>query len=144
MTTAVNPSNQHLVLQLTDGTLLDYGPGESHSLRAWTDSSGREICLPQPCVSMAVCQMAGEVRSAESRGLHCKVLITLSSVQDAVLGLTDRFRFFANDLEVMMMMMMDDCSSWLSLMFTCLVCLSGGQQLHLVCSSCRLLAPHDP
>ncbi|ELT93767.1 hypothetical protein CAPTEDRAFT_152268 [Capitella teleta] len=85
LATCFNRRNQQLILQTSLGALLAFDPA-SQSLAPWRDASLREVSLPQPSAQMEVASLNG---------------------QDVVFALTDRFRFFANDLEVA-----SNCSSF--------------------------------
>ncbi|XP_077988781.1 elongator complex protein 1-like isoform X3 [Glandiceps talaboti] len=67
-----------VVIQLMDGSLLQFDT-TTCTATPWTMKSGLQIRFPQPCVQMSVCQFAGE---------------------EAVLGLTERYRLYVNDTEV--------------------------------------------
>lgn len=78
LTVAVSIDSGHIALQLPDGSLLRYDP-VNESVLPWEDSSGKAINFPLPCPQMAVCDIGG---------------------QEVVLGLTDRYRFYVNNIEV--------------------------------------------
>uniref|UniRef100_A0A8D0GXX1 Uncharacterized protein n=1 Tax=Sphenodon punctatus TaxID=8508 RepID=A0A8D0GXX1_SPHPU len=76
-----NPKTQTVVLQLTDGQMMQYLRGASAStpvLKPWLSSSGSAVRFPSPCVQTALAMVGGE---------------------ETVFGLTDRCRFFINDVE---------------------------------------------
>ncbi|XP_071171469.1 elongator complex protein 1-like [Mytilus edulis] len=75
---AVSNDSGHVGIQLPDGSLLKYDP-VNESIMPWEDNSGQEINFPLPCTQMAVCDIGG---------------------QEVVLGLTDRYRFYVNNVEV--------------------------------------------
>ncbi|ESP00729.1 hypothetical protein LOTGIDRAFT_112482, partial [Lottia gigantea] len=79
-------ASDNLVLQLIDGTLLQYDL-ESDSILPWVDSNGDEVKFPSPCSTLSVCKLGGQV---------------------VVLGLTDRYRFYVNNIEVA-----SNCSSFI-------------------------------
>ncbi|XP_070543580.1 elongator complex protein 1-like [Ptychodera flava] len=70
--------NDSVVVQLIDGTLLRYNTTTS-TLTPWTTNNGLQVRFPQPCVKMNICQFADE---------------------EVVLGLTERYRFYVNDREI--------------------------------------------
>uniref|UniRef100_A0A4W3I734 Elongator complex protein 1 n=1 Tax=Callorhinchus milii TaxID=7868 RepID=A0A4W3I734_CALMI len=77
-----NPKTQTVALELSDGQILKYlwalGSSEA-SVEPWKSTNGCLIQFPQPCVQTALCTIDGE---------------------EVVLGLTERARFFVNDIEV--------------------------------------------
>ncbi|XP_075929206.1 elongator complex protein 1 isoform X2 [Petromyzon marinus] len=74
------PGTDSALLQLSNGELLRCCLAvEPLSVEAWTDERGRPVSFPAPCVHVEVCTMAG---------------------QEVALGLTERARLFANDIEV--------------------------------------------
>ncbi|CAH1797491.1 unnamed protein product [Owenia fusiformis] len=75
-------SMKQLLVQLNNGTLLDFHYDtdlEVGSVVPHLDDSGLEVVFPQPCIHMAVCTLGG---------------------QDVVVGLTERYRFYVNDIEI--------------------------------------------
>ncbi|XP_041368137.1 putative elongator complex protein 1 [Gigantopelta aegis] len=71
-----------LALQTQDGSLFRFTPasssGESGKLESWSDSRGAVIRFPYFCTQMATCAFANN---------------------EVVLGLTERYRFYVNDVE---------------------------------------------
>ncbi|XP_043403572.1 elongator complex protein 1 isoform X3 [Chelonia mydas] len=75
-----NPKTRAVALQLTDGRILKYlCEAPTPALEPWTSSSGSAVRFPSPCVQTALAVIGGE---------------------EAILGLTERCRFFINDVEV--------------------------------------------
>ncbi|KAK7115940.1 elongator complex protein 1-like [Littorina saxatilis] len=76
---SVDPCNPDSVaVQLSTGHVLKFNP-ENEALLPWEKASGEELHFPFPCPHMEVTSFNGE---------------------EAVLGLTDRFRFYVNGVEV--------------------------------------------
>ncbi|XP_053405572.1 putative elongator complex protein 1 [Mercenaria mercenaria] len=76
--TAYDPCTKCLAVQLVDGTVLKYTP-EDEMLLPWETTDGIEVQFPSPCTQMALCHIGGET---------------------CVLGLTQRYRFYVNNVEV--------------------------------------------
>ncbi|XP_025054852.1 elongator complex protein 1 isoform X1 [Alligator sinensis] len=75
-----NPKTKTVALQLADGQILKYlWEALRPALEPWRNSSGSAVHFPTPCVQTA--------------------LVTIDR-EDAILGLSDRCRFFINDIEV--------------------------------------------
>ncbi|XP_074809796.1 elongator complex protein 1 isoform X3 [Natator depressus] len=75
-----NPKTRAVALQLADGRILKYlCEAPTPALEPWTSSSGSAVRFPSPCVQTALAVIGGE---------------------EAILGLTERCRFFINDVEV--------------------------------------------
>ncbi|KAK3610232.1 hypothetical protein CHS0354_022286 [Potamilus streckersoni] len=73
-----DPDSGDVAIQLTDGSVFKYDK-DSDLVLPWETASGDELKFPLQCSQMSVCQIGGEM---------------------AVLGLTERYRFFVNDIEV--------------------------------------------
>ncbi|XP_064620717.1 putative elongator complex protein 1 isoform X2 [Lineus longissimus] len=76
------PETGNILVQLKDGILLKYEYDEEEEeaqVLPWQTSSGLEIGLPQTCNHIAVCTIGDE---------------------EVVLGLTERYRFYVNGMEV--------------------------------------------
>uniref|UniRef100_A0A8C8RGH4 Elongator complex protein 1 n=1 Tax=Pelusios castaneus TaxID=367368 RepID=A0A8C8RGH4_9SAUR len=75
-----NPKTRAVALQLADGQILKYlWEAPIPTLEPWRTSSGSAVRFSSPCVQTALAVIGGE---------------------EAILGLTDRCRFFINDVEV--------------------------------------------
>ncbi|XP_044876720.1 elongator complex protein 1 isoform X2 [Mauremys mutica] len=75
-----NPKTRAIALQLDDGQILKYlWEAPTPALEPWRSSTGSAVRFPSPCVQTALAMIGGE---------------------EAILGLTDRCRFFINDVEV--------------------------------------------
>ncbi|XP_067409412.1 elongator complex protein 1 [Emydura macquarii macquarii] len=75
-----NPKTRTVALQLADGRTLKYlWEAPTPALEPWGSSSGSTVRFPSPCLQTALAVIGGE---------------------EAILGLTDRCRFFINDIEV--------------------------------------------
>ncbi|KAM7165656.1 elongator complex protein 1 isoform 4-T4 [Macrochelys suwanniensis] len=75
-----NPKTRAVALQLADGRILKYlWEAPTPALEPWRSSNGSAVQFPSPCVQTALAVIGGE---------------------EAILGLTDRCRFFINDVEV--------------------------------------------
>uniref|UniRef100_A0A452IGB4 Elongator complex protein 1 n=1 Tax=Gopherus agassizii TaxID=38772 RepID=A0A452IGB4_9SAUR len=75
-----NPKTRAIALQLADGQILKYlWEAPTPALEPWRSSTGSAVQFPSPCVQTALAMIGGE---------------------EAILGLTDRCRFFINDVEV--------------------------------------------
>ncbi|XP_019372711.1 PREDICTED: elongator complex protein 1 isoform X2 [Gavialis gangeticus] len=74
-----SPKTKTVALQLADGQILKYLWALHPALEPWRNSSGSAVRFPTPCVQTA--------------------LVTIDR-EDAILGLSDRCRFFINDIEV--------------------------------------------
>nr|XP_008170108.1 elongator complex protein 1 isoform X1 [Chrysemys picta bellii]XP_008170109.1 elongator complex protein 1 isoform X1 [Chrysemys picta bellii]XP_008170110.1 elongator complex protein 1 isoform X1 [Chrysemys picta bellii] len=75
-----NPKTRAIALQLADGQILKYlWEAPTPALEPWRSSTGSAVRFPSPCVQTALAMIGGE---------------------EAILGLTDRCRFFINDVEV--------------------------------------------
>ncbi|KAK2177216.1 hypothetical protein NP493_613g03011 [Ridgeia piscesae] len=75
---AVGAHTSCLAVHLTDGTVCRYTPG-TNTLLPWETSTGKELRLPQCCPLVDVCCIGGE---------------------EVVIGLTERYRLYANDIEL--------------------------------------------
>ncbi|XP_052279525.1 putative elongator complex protein 1 isoform X1 [Dreissena polymorpha] len=75
---AVDPETMCVAVQLEDGALLKYSV-DDNLLLPWETANGQEVSFPVPCTQMAVCSIGNEM---------------------AVLGLTQRYRFYVNNVEV--------------------------------------------
>ncbi|KAJ8304476.1 hypothetical protein KUTeg_018059 [Tegillarca granosa] len=75
---AVSCETGHVAVQLIDGTVLKFNPA-NEMIMPWETSGGMELHLPLPCTQMSVCNIGGE---------------------EVVIGLTERYRFYVNDIEV--------------------------------------------
>ncbi|XP_050400730.1 putative elongator complex protein 1 [Patella vulgata] len=69
---------QHVAVQLIDGTVLKYD-SENDTLLPWETPDAMEMKFPSPCSTIAVCQISG---------------------LEVIIGLTDRYRFYVNNVEV--------------------------------------------
>ncbi|XP_060570172.1 putative elongator complex protein 1 [Ruditapes philippinarum] len=76
--TAYDSCSKCLAVQLIDGTVLKYTP-EDEMLLPWETTDGIEVQFPSHCSQMALCHIGGET---------------------CVLGLTQRYRFNVNNIEV--------------------------------------------
>ncbi|XP_078070069.1 elongator complex protein 1 isoform X2 [Mustelus asterias] len=77
-----NLKTRTVALQLSSGQILRYFWGTDSSeacVKPWKSAAGCLVQFPQPCIETAVCTVDGE---------------------EMVLGLTERSRFFINDLEI--------------------------------------------
>ncbi|NXN94720.1 ELP1 protein, partial [Rhinopomastus cyanomelas] len=75
-----SPVTKTVALQLADGQILKYlWEASAPVLEPWRSSSGSAVQFPYPCVQTSVARISGE---------------------EMILGLTDRCRFFVNDVEV--------------------------------------------
>ncbi|XP_073202116.1 elongator complex protein 1 isoform X4 [Lepidochelys kempii] len=75
-----NPKTSAVALQLADGRILKYlCEAPTPALEPWTSRSGSAVRFPSPCVQTALAVIGGE---------------------EAILGLTERCRFFINDVEM--------------------------------------------
>nr|XP_006133345.1 elongator complex protein 1 [Pelodiscus sinensis] len=75
-----NPKSRAVAVQLADGRILKYfWEAPTPALEPWRSSNGSAVRFPSPCVQTALAVIGGE---------------------EAILGLTDRSRFFMNDVEV--------------------------------------------
>ncbi|NXG25553.1 ELP1 protein, partial [Grallaria varia] len=75
-----SPLTKTVALQLADGQILKYLWEASTPVHEpWWTSSGSAVRFPYPCVQTSITRISGE---------------------EMILGLTDRYRFFVNDVEV--------------------------------------------
>ncbi|XP_043371415.1 elongator complex protein 1 isoform X2 [Dermochelys coriacea] len=75
-----NLKTRAVALQLADGQILKYlWEAPTPALEPWRSSNGSAVRFPSPCVQTALAVIGGE---------------------EAILGLTERCRFFINDVEV--------------------------------------------
>ncbi|NXU95346.1 ELP1 protein, partial [Xiphorhynchus elegans] len=75
-----SPLTKTVALQLADGQILKYlWEASTPVLEPWCTSSGSAVRFPYPCVQTSITRISGE---------------------EMILGLTDRCRFFVNDVEV--------------------------------------------
>ncbi|KAK3698697.1 hypothetical protein RRG08_046199 [Elysia crispata] len=78
LSVAFNQETKNVALELDDGRVLKYVPG-SKNLTSWVDLQGKAVSFPSPCNQIALSCVDNE---------------------EVVLGLTERFRFFINNIEV--------------------------------------------
>ncbi|KAL4228237.1 hypothetical protein ACF0H5_013670 [Mactra antiquata] len=76
--TAYDIKHKCMAVQLMDGLVLKYDPDEE-TLLPWECSNGVDVQFPAPCSQMALCEIDNEL---------------------VVLGLTSRYRFYVNNMEV--------------------------------------------
>uniref|UniRef100_A0A4X2LDI3 Elongator complex protein 1 n=1 Tax=Vombatus ursinus TaxID=29139 RepID=A0A4X2LDI3_VOMUR len=75
-----NPKTKSVALQLADGQILRYlWESPTPAIEIWKDRSGFAVQFPYPCTQTTLAVIGGE---------------------ECILGLTDRCRFFINDIEV--------------------------------------------
>ncbi|XP_074136167.1 elongator complex protein 1 isoform X1 [Sminthopsis crassicaudata] len=75
-----NPKTKSVALQLADGQILKYlWEAPTPAVETWKDHSGFAVQFPYPCTQTTLAVIGGE---------------------ECILGLTDRCRFFINDIEV--------------------------------------------
>ncbi|KAI0220632.1 Elongator complex protein 1 [Lamellibrachia satsuma] len=75
---AVGVHSSCIAVHLTDGAICRY-MSDTNTLLPWETSAGTELRLPQCCPLLAVCCIGGE---------------------EVVIGLTERYRLYANDVEL--------------------------------------------
>ncbi|RUS86297.1 hypothetical protein EGW08_005941 [Elysia chlorotica] len=78
MSMAFNQETRNVALELDDGTIWKYVPG-SKNLSPWINSQGKAVSFPSPCTQISLTNVGSE---------------------EVVVGLTERFRFFINNIEV--------------------------------------------
>uniref|UniRef100_A0A8C8BM55 Elongator complex protein 1 n=1 Tax=Otus sunia TaxID=257818 RepID=A0A8C8BM55_9STRI len=75
-----SPVTRTVAVQLADGQILKYvWEASAPVLEPWQTSNGSAVQFPYPCVQTSITRISGE---------------------EMILGLTDRYRFFVNDIEV--------------------------------------------
>uniref|UniRef100_A0A8C0EGY0 Elongator complex protein 1 n=1 Tax=Bubo bubo TaxID=30461 RepID=A0A8C0EGY0_BUBBB len=75
-----SPETRTVAVQLADGQILKYvWEASAPVLEPWQTSNGSAVQFPYPCVQTSITRISGE---------------------EMILGLTDRYRFFVNDIEV--------------------------------------------
>ncbi|KAH9491520.1 putative elongator complex protein 1, partial [Bulinus truncatus] len=75
---AINEENNTVAIELAGGEVLKYSP-DQNTVQPWLSPSGQSVSFPYPCIEMAVASLGQ---------------------QEIVLGRTERFRFFINNIEI--------------------------------------------